>query len=261
MKKDNYQIIGGAIVVFLLLIWKFPTFAAILALALSVSYAIKIVQINKQRKEKPDQKISYVTNIGNKKNELMFDVRKAFAIAVIILGITASLSTKAENKAVEPANVEEKQEEVKEEPKEEDEFAITDDMSYDEKIEKILKKVGKERYKNHEIHKDDDGTIRQVTLLTYIDPEKVWDGKAAVRQESERTVNALKELKENNINFNYFALSATSTFTDQYGNDNESELMHIYIPQEEVDKINFEKFQYENLKNIADEFYVHPSVK
>ncbi|WP_296113018.1 hypothetical protein [uncultured Anaerococcus sp.] len=98
MKKDNYQIIGGAIVVFLILIWKFPTFAAILALALSVSYAIKIVQINKQRKENPDQKISYVTNIGNKKNELILDVRKAFAISVIILAISASLGIKSKNK-------------------------------------------------------------------------------------------------------------------------------------------------------------------
>ena len=181
--------------------------------------------------------------------------------ALIIIGAIFGPKDKDKKETPEPAKVEEKQEEVKEEPKEEDEFAITDDMSDDEKIEKILKKVGKERYKNYEIHKNDDGTIRQVTLYTYIDPEKVWDGKAAVRQESERTVNALKELKENNINFNYFALSATSTFTDQYGNDNENELMHIYIPQEEVDKINFEKFQYENLKNISDEFYVHPSVK
>lgn len=181
--------------------------------------------------------------------------------ALIIIGAIFGPKDKDKKETPEPAKVEEKQEEVKEEPKEEDEFAITDDMSDDEKIEKILKKVGKERYKNREIHKNDDGTIRQVTLFTYIDPEKVWDGKTAVRQESERTVNALKELKENNINFNYFALSATSTFTDQYGNDSESELMHIYIPQEEVDKINFEKFQYENLKNISDEFYVHPSVK
>lgn len=181
--------------------------------------------------------------------------------ALIIIGAIFGPKDKDKKETPEPAKVEEKQEEVKEEPKEVDEFAITDDMSDDEKIEKILKKVGKERYKNHEINKNDDGTIRQVTLFTYIDPEKVWDGKTAVRQESERTVNALKELKENNINFNYFALSATSTFTDQYGNDSENELMHIYIPQEEVDKINFEKFQYENLKNISDEFYVHPSVK
>lgn len=192
-----------------------------------------------------------------------FYKKKWFAAVVVLILIGAIFGPKDKDKkeTPDPAKVEEKQEEVKEEPKEEDEFAITDDMSDDEKIKKILKKVGKERYKNHEIHKNDDGTIRQVTLFTYIDPEKVWDGKAAVRQESERTVNALKELKENNINFNYFALSATSTFTDQYGNDSESELMHIYIPQEEVDKINFEKFQYENLKNISDEFYVHPSVK
>ena len=198
----------------------------------------------------------------NPEKEPFYKKKWFIAIAtLIIIGAIFGPKDKDKKETPEPAKVEEKQEEVKEEPKEEDEFAITDDMSDDEKIEKILKKVGKERYKNHEINKNDDGTIRQVTLFTYIDPEKVWDGKTAVRQESERTVNALKELKENNINFNYFALSTTSTFTDQYGNDSENELMHIYIPQEEVDKINFEKFQYENLKNISDEFYVHPSVK
>ena len=98
MKEDNYKIIGGAVVVALFIMWKFPTFAMIIALLFSVMYAVKIVQINKQRKENPDQKMSYVTNIGNEKNELIFDVRKAFAIAVIILAVSTSFSTKAKTK-------------------------------------------------------------------------------------------------------------------------------------------------------------------
>lgn len=186
-------------------------------------------------------------------------------VALIVIGAIFGPKDKDKKEAPEPAKVEEKQEkakeEVKEEPKKEDEFAITDDMTDDEKIEKILKKAGGDQYKSHEIKKDDKGAISQITLNTYIDPNTVWDGKAAVRQQDTKVVNALKALKENKINYNYFILQAASTFTDKYGNDSENELMHIYLKQSEADKINFEKFQEENLKTIADEYYVHPSVK
>lgn len=124
MKEDNYKMIGGAVLVALFIMWKFPTFAMIVALLFSLSYAAKIVKINKERKENPDQQISYVTNIGNEKNKLIFDVRKAFAISIIILAISANFSTKAKNKnqkiTPEPAKIAETQEETKKENKQEE---------------------------------------------------------------------------------------------------------------------------------------------
>lgn len=190
-----------------------------------------------------------------------FYKKKWFAAIVVLILIGAIFGPKDKDKkeTPEPAKVEEKQEEKQEEKKDDNE--ITADMSEDEKIEKILKKVGGDQYKSHEIKKDNKGAISQITLDTYIDPNTVWDGKAAVKQQETKVVNALKALKENKINYNYFVLQATSTFTDKYGNDSENELMHIYLKQSEADKINFEKFQEENLKTIADEYYVHPSVK
>lgn len=127
MKKQSGGVLAGAIAVVLILMWKFPTFATILSLAFTLKYAIKFVQISKEKKEHPDQKISYVTNIGNKKNELVFDVRKAFAVSIIILALSASFSSKAKSKnkptTPERAKIEEKQEvtkkEIKEEPKKE----------------------------------------------------------------------------------------------------------------------------------------------
>lgn len=152
MKKDKYKMIGGAVVVALFIMWKFPTFAMIIALLFSVMYAVKIVQINKQKKENPDQKPSYVTNIGNEKNELIFDVRKAFAISVIVLAISANFSTKAKNndktESPEPAKVEEKQEEVKEESKETVE---------EKKKEEPAKEEAKEE--NNELSNDDKKII------------------------------------------------------------------------------------------------------
>ncbi|EEI82776.1 hypothetical protein [Anaerococcus tetradius] len=194
--------------------------------------------------------------------------RKWFIViaALIVIGAIFGPKDKDKKNNSQPAKVEEKQEEVKkEEPKKEEkeekkeEYAITSDMTDEQKIENILKRVGGEQFESQKIDKSEDGSIRQVTLNTYVDPNTVWDINSAIKQQNIKTINALKLMKENNIKFNYFVLNATSTFTDKYGKDSKSEMMHIYISQEEADKINFEKFQEENLKEISDEYYVHPS--
>lgn len=158
MKKNNNSPIIGAILILLFIMWKFPTFAMILAIAFTLNYGIKIIQINKEKKKNPNQEISYLTNISNKKNSLKIDVRKAFTISVIILAVSASFSMKSKNKdkavAPEPAKLEEKQEEVKEESKE---------NVKDEKKEDFIKEAKEEK---KELNNEDKKIIIDSLLKT-----------------------------------------------------------------------------------------------
>lgn len=61
---------------------------------------------NKQRKEKnPDEEISYVTNIGNKKKELKVDARKALIASLILLALSASLSLKNSKTSIQEPQI------------------------------------------------------------------------------------------------------------------------------------------------------------
>lgn len=183
--------------------------------------------------------------------------------ALIIIGAIFGPKDKDKKGTPEPTKVEESQEEVKEEPKEEpkeeDEFAIADDMSDEEKIENILKSEIGKGYESYEVAKKDDGSIGQITVNSYY--EILSTKKELMISQNSKATKVLKKLKENNIDYSYYVQNIYTDFTDEYGNEKKDEVMHIYIPREEADKINFENFNEDNIKEISDEYYIHPSFK
>ena len=117
----------------------------------------------------------------------------------------------SEQKQKEDTDKEKENEETKEE-----EFAITEDMSEEQKIENIVKKVCGGQYDSHELVKNDDGQLGDINVTTYFSPDKYWDGKRAAEAQDAKIVDILKLLKENNISYSYLVYEATTDFTDQY---------------------------------------------
>lgn len=179
--------------------------------------------------------------------------------ALIIIGAIFGPKDKDKNETPEPAKVEDHQEEVKEEVKEEDEFAITDDMSDEEKIENILKSEIGKGYESYEVSKKEDGSIGQITVNSYY--EILSTKKELMMSQNSKATKVLMKFRENNINYSYYVQNTYTDFTDEYGNEKKDEVMHIYIPREEADKINFDNFNEDNIKEISDEYYIHPSFK
>lgn len=98
MNKNKNSGLIGAIVIILFLLWKFPTFLAVLSLAFSLSYIVKLLKIQKKKKENPDKNISYKTYISNARKDLLFDIRKVVVISIMIFAVSASLAAKKSNK-------------------------------------------------------------------------------------------------------------------------------------------------------------------
>lgn len=190
-------------------------------------------------------------------------------VALIIIGSLFNPKNKdkkeSDNKQTEQAEEVGKKEETKEAEKKEEtpeeKYAITEDMTDEQKIENICKLVGGDQYEKHEIIKNDDGSIGQITLTLYFPAESVLDANHAIKLQNNKAISVLKHLKENNVKYTYYAQSAFTDFEDKYGNTEKSEFMHIYLPIETIKKINFDNFEPENFKDIADEYYIHPSAK
>lgn len=201
---------------------------------------------------------------NNTEKQPFYKKKWFIGIAVLVL-IGAIFGPKDEDKKEtaqsEPTQAEEKQEQDKEEPKEEkEEFAITEDMSQEQKIENISKKVLEDQYDGHELVNNEDGQLGDINVSSYFPADEYWDGKRAAQAQDAKIIDILKQLKENNINYSNLVFEASSDFTDQYGNEKKDTLMTVLISKAEADKINFENFDNENLKNIADNYYLHPSV-
>ncbi|WP_133582420.1 hypothetical protein [Aureibacillus halotolerans] len=55
------------------------------------------------------------------------------------------------------------------------------------------------------------------------------------------------------------SFGAQAEFIDQYGNDGMSSVLGLHFPKETRDKINFESIDYNNLPNLAEGVFIHPS--
>lgn len=202
----------------------------------------------------------------NKNTEKQPFYKKKWFIGIVAIAIIGAIFSpkdedKKETAQAEPPKAEEKKEQYKEEPKEKkEEFAITEDMTEEQKIENIAKKVLEDQYDGHELVNNEDGQLGDINVASYFPADEYWDGKRAAQAQDAKIIEILKLLKENNINYSNLVYEASSDFTDQYGNENKNTLMTVLISKTEAEKINFDNFDTENLKNIADNYYLHPSV-
>lgn len=74
-----------------------------------------------------------------------------------------------------------------------------------------------------------------------------------------KTTKFLDESKS--INYNTVFIGAKSDFKDKYGNIDNQYAAKITIDKHEVNKINFNNFNFKDLPAIAETFYVHPGIK
>ncbi|MFJ7662945.1 hypothetical protein ACIQXW_11130 [Lysinibacillus sp. NPDC097162] len=73
-------------------------------------------------------------------------------------------------------------------------------------------------------------------------------------------VDVLESIKDIE-NLNTITISAQAMFVDKYGNTFTDNGLTINIDKSEIDKINFEKFNYDQLKLIVNSYSLHPAYK
>ncbi|PGY29563.1 hypothetical protein COE09_32680 [Bacillus thuringiensis] len=72
------------------------------------------------------------------------------------------------------------------------------------------------------------------------------------------TTNILKKLtKEKEIQKIIFVWKAE--LTDTYGNKKTDPVMKMNIDRENLDKINFDNFDYKNIPNVVKDYWEHPA--
>ncbi|MBM7644061.1 hypothetical protein JOD45_000252 [Scopulibacillus daqui] len=68
----------------------------------------------------------------------------------------------------------------------------------------------------------------------------------------------LKDLKDN-TKFDKIAFNIVFPMQDQYGNASNNIVMKATFDRDTLDKINWENFMFENIPNVANEYWEHPS--
>ncbi|MEW9502860.1 hypothetical protein [Jeotgalibacillus marinus] len=72
--------------------------------------------------------------------------------------------------------------------------------------------------------------------------------------------NILKEFSEDD-RFNSLTISAVFPFSDAYGNSTFNEIYRASFSEETIEKVNWEKFLWDDTPNIADDLFVHNEIK
>ncbi|PFS38716.1 hypothetical protein [Bacillus thuringiensis] len=155
---------------------------------------------------------------------------------------------KEEKEAKEKA---EKEQEAQEKAKKDEE---NKEKKFKDNIEKIVKKsAGRSNLQSVEINKNYDlpEPNNKVVLLNIEnanDKVLTWNN----------TTNILKKLtKEKEIQKIIFVWKAE--LTDTYGNKKTDPVMKMNIDRENLDKINFDNFDYKNIPNVVKDYWEHPA--
>lgn len=70
--------------------------------------------------------------------------------------------------------------------------------------------------------------------------------------------SSLKKLKEEK-DIQTIEFNIVFPMEDQYGNSSDDNVMKLSLSRETLDKINWANFDYNNLPNVADEYWEHPA--
>ncbi|MEB8652480.1 hypothetical protein P4G96_27535 [Bacillus cereus] len=155
---------------------------------------------------------------------------------------------KQEKEAKEKA---EKEQKAQEKAKKDEE---NKEKKFKDNIEKIVKKsAGRSNLQSVEINKNYDLSEpnNKVVLLNIEnanDKVLTWNN----------TTSILKKLtKEKEIQKIIFVWKAE--LTDAYGNKKTDPVMKMNIDRENLDKINFDNFDYKNIPNVVKDYWEHPA--
>ncbi len=197
-----------------------------------------------------------------KREKVPFYKKKWFiAIAVIFLiGSCSSLLGEKDEQVTttEPktetiiSETENKKEEVSEEEKED-----ISSLTPEERIQEYAKEVFQEdliEIKNH----TGNESLGRIVLVTKFS-EGALTGNLEVKSFLMKASSYLEKIKDEDFESVFLGLEAN--FVDAYGNTSPSNAVKMEINKEDVDKINFENFDYNKLPVIAETFDVHPGVE
>lgn len=134
----------------------------------------------------------------------------------------------------------------------------TEKLSPKEQLEEAGKKAFGDEFRKVDAYEDYDneGAFTRINVELKLGP--AFSGKQAVKgflADSSKFLEQIKDLEYESIFF-----QVQGDFTDQYGNTSESNAIKMEIEKSEVDKINFDNFDWNNLPNIAKTFHVHQAM-
>lgn len=86
-----------------------------------------------------------------------------------------------------------------------------------------------------------------------------WNEKSMMDSFLRKTVMLLEEVQ--NEGYTDITIVGSADGTDVYGNDTEFDVFTMVIEKEELEKINFEQFNYKNLELVSTIFWIEDSFK
>lgn len=101
-----------------------------------------------------------------------------------------------------------------------------------------------------------DENSNHLELFVY-GKDNLWMIKEGMWMDIAEVLQKLKEEYEliNSANF-----TIVFPLQDQYGNESHDAVMTANFPKDVLDKINFSNFMYENIPNIAEDYWEHPAL-
>lgn len=203
--------------------------------------------------------------VKTKKVKKPFYKRKWF-IGIVVLIVLSMIfgetdteeTTSSENNnnvSVETKSIEETTSEV-EEPVEEPKEIIPE--TTEERVKLAAEKAFGEKLQDVLIVGDNE-TIPVTRINVTALLSESWSGNATVKAFFIDATDFLEDIQDEEYESVFFQMQGN--FVDQYGNESESNAIKLEITKTEVDKINFENFDWNKLPNLSETFEVHPALE
>lgn len=204
--------------------------------------------------------------VKTKKVKKPFYKRKWF-IGIVVLIVLSMIfgetdteeTTSSENNnnvSVETKSIEETTSEV-EEPVEEEPKEIIPETT-EERVKLAAEKAFGEKLQDVLIVGDNE-TIPVTRINVTALLSESWSGNATVKAFFIDATDFLEDIQDEEYESVFFQMQGN--FVDQYGNESESNAIKLEITKTEVDKINFENFDWNKLPNLSETFEVHPALE
>lgn len=191
--------------------------------------------------------------------------KKKWFIAIAVLFLIGSCSSllgggdeekKTETKTEEVVSETETEKTVETEAVEEESELDVSSLSPEERVQKYAKEVFKDNLIEVENYTGNDSLGKIIVSSKF--SENSLSGNTSVFSFLSNANKFLEKIQNEDFESVFFDVEAD--FTDAYGNTSPSNAVKMEIEKSDVDKINFENFDFNNLPNISKTFEVHPGV-
>lgn len=178
-------------------------------------------------------------------------IRKRIALSIIVVSLVAMFSTVPEE-SLETSSEQSpnKVEEVSKPAKEE----TIDEKISSTVVDELGKKTNMKKDRVHKIEVYDD------VVNVWINSDDNLTASLAKKGMWRDTFDALEKLADFE-EVSLYQIVWMTTFTNKYGEETEGKIMTLDFPREIIDKINFDKVDYNNAPDIAENYWEHNALK